>query len=109
MPTVTVSLNGRGYDIACGPGEENRVMEMAGKLRQRLETMSKSVGTAQENFLFAVTSLILTDELDQKEREVAELKLQQMELSLNREAALAETLERLAARIEAIAANLEAA
>ena len=72
MPTVTVFLNGRNYDVACGPGEEARVQEVAGRLRQRMEGLAKSLGSVQENLLFAVTSLLLADELEQREREVAE-------------------------------------
>ncbi len=109
MPTVTVSLSGRNHDIACGPGEEGRVLEMAAKLRQRLEEVGRSVGMAQESFILVVAALLLTDELDQREREVQQLKLQQLEQGLNREASLAETIERLANRIETLAQRLEAA
>jgi cell division protein ZapA len=109
MPTVTVSLAGRNYDIACGPGEEARVQDMAVKLRPRLEEIGRSLGFTQDSFVLAVAALLLTDELDQRESEVQHLRLQQMENSLNREAALAETIERLADRIEALAARLEAA
>jgi cell division protein ZapA len=106
MPTVTVFLNGRNYDVACGPGEEERVQEVAGRLRQRMEGLAKSLGSVQENLLFAVTSLLLADELEQREREVAEL---QASGPTEREAAMVDVLENLAAQIEAIAARLEAA
>ncbi|TXH37114.1 MAG: cell division protein ZapA [Rhodospirillaceae bacterium] len=106
MPTVTVFLNGRNYDVACGPGEETRVQEVAGRLRQRMEGLAKSLGSVQENLLFAVTSLLLADELEQREREVTEL---QAIGPTEREAALIDVLENLAAQIEAIAARLEAA
>lgn len=106
MPTVTVFLNGRNYDVACGPGEETRVQEVAGRLRQRMEGLAKSLGSVQENLLFAVTSLLLADELEQREREVAEL---QAVGPTEREAAMIDVLENLAAQIEAIAARLEAA
>jgi len=109
MPVITVSLFGRNYDIACGPGEEARLQEMAAKLRPRLEEIGRSTGFAQDSFVLAVASLLLMDELDQREREVQELKLQQMETSLNREGTLAETIERLADRIDALAARVEAA
>jgi cell division protein ZapA len=106
MPTVTVFLNGRNYDVACGPGEETRVQEVAGRLRQRMEGLAKSLGSVQENLLFAVTSLLLADELEQREREVSEL---QAIGPTEREAAMIDVLENLAAQIEAIAARLEAA
>ncbi|MDY0883400.1 cell division protein ZapA [Dongia soli] len=106
MPTVTVFLNGRNYDVACGPGEEARVQEVAGRLRERMEGLAKSLGSVQENLLFAVTSLLLADELEQREREVVEL---QAVGPTEREAAMVDVLENLAAQIEAIAARLEAA
>ena len=42
MPTVTIALNGRNYDIACGEGEEARVQELAGELRRRMEGLAKN-------------------------------------------------------------------
>lgn len=109
MPTVTVPLNGRNYDIACGPGEEARVQELAARLRTRMEAVSRSLGGAQENFLFAVTSLLLADELEQREKELSQLRGQAQNAAVGRDATLAKSLEKLAGRIEAIAARLEAA
>jgi cell division protein ZapA len=113
MPTVTIPLNGRNYDIACGPGEEDRVQEVAARLRERMEGVSRSLGgtgaAPQENVLFAVTSLLLADELEQREKELGEARLQLKGSAQHREVNLAQTLERLAGRIEAIAARLEAA
>src|ERR1041384_8197091 len=109
MPPVTIPLNGRSYDTACGPGEEGRVQEVAGRLRERMEGISRSLGGAQENFLFAVTALLLADELEQREKELTHARGQLKESAQHREVNLANTLERLAGRIEAIAARLEAA
>jgi cell division protein ZapA len=109
MPTVTILLNGRNYDIACGPGEEARVQEVAARLRDRMEGISRSLGNAQENFLFAVTALLLADELEQREKELHGAREQLRDAAQHREINLANTLERLAGRIEAIAARLEAA
>jgi len=106
MPTVTVLLNGRNYDIACGPGEELRVEELAARLRTRMEGISRSLGGSQENFIFAVTALLLADELEQREKELSQLRGHNAQ---RREVNLAKTLEKLAGRIEAIAARMEAA
>jgi cell division protein ZapA len=109
MPTVTIPLNGRNYDIACGPGEEERVQEVAARLRERMEGIAHSLGNAQEHFLFAVTSLLLADELEQREKELTAARGQLRDSAQGREINLANTLERLAGRIESIAARLEAA
>lgn len=109
MPTVSVLLNGRSYDVACGVGEEDRVRELANGLRGRMEQLAKSVGAVPENLLFALTALLLADELDQRSKELAQLQAEQRSLADGREAQLANSLETLASKIEAIAARLQAA
>jgi cell division protein ZapA len=109
MPTVTIALNGRNYDIACGDGEEARVLELAGEVRRRMEGLVKNSGPVAENLLFALTALLMSDEIEQKIRTIQGLRAEQEELVQRREIALADTIERLATKIEAIAARLEAA
>jgi cell division protein ZapA len=109
MPTVTIALNGRNYDIACGDGEEARVLELAGEVRRRMEGLVKNSGPVAENLLFALTALLMSDEIEQKNRTIQGLRAEQEELVQRREIALADTIERLATKIEAIAARLEAA
>ncbi len=149
MPKVTVTFNGRTYDIACGIGEEARVQELAGEIRRRMEGMAKNAGSIQETQLFALTALLLADELDQRGREVERAKREQ-ELAManlrneqdarlaaakqdwekeiaalrhgqteaaqrqaqaaeEREGRIADTIDRLAERMETIAARLAAA
>ena len=109
MPTVTIALNGRNYDIACGEGEEARVSELAGEIRRRMESLTRNSGHLSEGMVFVMTALLLADELDQKKRETAKLKDDGRESSLKRELALADTIEALAARVETLAARVEAA
>jgi len=109
MPTVTIALNGRNYDIACGEGEEARVLELAAEIRRRMEGVTKGGHPTNEGMAFVLTALLLADELDQKKREAAKLKEDGREGSLRRELALADTIETLAQRIESLAARVEAA
>ncbi|HVO00637.1 MAG TPA: cell division protein ZapA [Candidatus Cybelea sp.] len=110
MPTVTIALNGRNYDVACGEGEQERVQELAGEIRRRMEGLTRNAGTAMsEGTAFVMTALLLADELDQRKRETSKLKDEGRESSLRRELALADTIEALAKRIETLAARVEAA
>ena len=109
MPTVTIALNGRNYDIACDDGEQARVTELAGELRRRMESLTRNAGNLSEGMVFVMTALTLADELDQKKREALKLKDEGREASLKREVALADTIEALAARVETLAARVEAA
>ena len=90
-------------------GEEDRVRELASRLRGRMEQLGKTVGAVPENLLFALTALLLADELDQRDREISQLRVEQQGLVENRDAKLANSLETLASKIEAIAARLQAA
>jgi cell division protein ZapA len=109
MPTVTIALNGRNYDLAVGDGEEPRVQELAGEIRRRMENLTRSAGNLSEGMAFVMTALTLADELDQKKREANRMKDEGREASLKREVALADTIEALAARVETLAARVEAA
>jgi cell division protein ZapA len=109
MPTVTIALNGRNYDLAVGDGEEPRVQELAGEIRRRMENLTRSAGNLSEGMAFVMTALTLADELDQRKREALRLKDEGREASLKREVALADTIEALAARVESLAARVEAA
>ena len=109
MPTVTVALNGRNYDIACGEGEQARVQELAGEIRRRMEGVTKNAAPMNEGMAFVMTALLLADELDQKKREAAKLQDEGREGTLRRELALADTIEAMANRIESLAARVEAA
>jgi|SRR5687768_14432329 cell division protein ZapA len=109
MPTVTIALNGRNYDVACDEGEQARVTELAGELRRRMESLTRNSGHLSEGMVFVMTALLLADELDQKKRESAKLRDEGRETSLKREVALADTIEALAQRVESLAARVEAA
>jgi cell division protein ZapA len=109
MPTVTIALNGRNYDLAVGEGEEPRVQELAAEIRRRIENLTRTSGAQSEGMVFVMTALMLADELDQKKREANRLRDEGREASLKREVALADTIEALAARVETLAARVEAA
>lgn len=109
MPNVSVTINGRLFDIACGQGEEARVTHLASVLAARMENLSTSLGPVSESMLFAVTALLLTDELEQKTKEADELAANSKNIDQEKELLLVRAIEDMAIRIEALAAKLEAA
>ena len=72
---------------------KNWVQEVAARLRERMEGIAHSFGNAQEHFLFAVTSLLLADELEQREKELTHARGQLKNSAQGREINLASTLE----------------
>ena len=44
MAEVTISINGRAYDIACDHGQEERVIDLAAYIDHKLQTIARSGG-----------------------------------------------------------------
>lgn len=107
MPQVTVTVNGRNFDIACDPGQEQRVTALAGEIDRRVAELSRSVGPVGESRLLLLAALLIADELAETREQVSRLEADR---AGDQEAAhLAERLDHLANRVEAIAARLSAA
>jgi len=60
---VTVSLNGRRYDIACDDGQEEHLTRLAGYVDKRVTELVASVGQVGEARLLVMASLLVADEL----------------------------------------------
>ena len=59
MPIIKI-LN-REYQIACGPGEEAKLLDLASKLNARLQESTKTFRGANELMLLVLTALTLED------------------------------------------------
>ena len=104
MGKVHIVINNRGYDVACDDGQEAAVGELAKDLGQRVERLAQSVGQIGDARLLLMAALLIADELSAAKAELARLAGGDGE-----EDKLAQSLEILASRVEAIAARVEAA
>lgn len=103
MPQVSVTLNGRAYQIACDPGQEDRLRELAGLVDARIAELVQSVGQIGDLRLTVMASLLLADELlEYKEKAAARPDTGPSDPPPPDAA----QLEKLAARIEAVAERL---
>ncbi len=121
MPDVSLTINGRIYKVACGPGEEERLLGLAADLERRVGDLVRAFGQVGEGQLLVAASLLMADELDEARTELAQAKdeLAQAKDGVaalqNGAAARAEAddarraaaIEALAERIEAIAVRIE--
>jgi cell division protein ZapA len=120
MPLVNVLIHGRAYTLACDEGEEPHVRELGEFLDKRVRELAGAVGQAGDARLLLMAGLMVADELnealadvEERDKEIAELKLRLEEASLAEpsdmlgevEDKLSEILESTALRIEAIAAK----
>jgi cell division protein ZapA len=95
MGKVHIVINNRGYDVACDDGQEEAVGALAKDLAHRVERLAQSVGQIGDARLLLMAALLVADELAAAKEEL--------------EDRLAQSLEILASRVEAIAARVEGA
>jgi cell division protein ZapA len=109
MANVTVTLNGRNYELTCNDGQEGHLKELAGDLDRRVQELVKTVGQAGESRLLLMVSLLLADELADANVEIERLQREQGRAPVVDENALTASLEKLAKQIHDIAVRVEAA
>ncbi|HWA44785.1 MAG TPA: cell division protein ZapA [Hypericibacter adhaerens] len=105
MATVTLSLNGRPYEIACDDGQEERLQTLGIDLDRRVSEMARRLGPVADNRLLAMAALVIADELATA-RAAADASVQR---AAERDAAAAaDAVEAMARRMDAIATRLSA-
>lgn len=110
MGQVSVTVNGRQYEVGCDDGQEDQLRRLADYVNTRMSEMVEAVGQIGEARLLLMASLLLADELSEAR---AELKLKRAAPVEGAGAAadhakdvLGAEIETLANRIEVIAARL---
>jgi cell division protein ZapA len=63
MGQVSVTINGRDYDIACADGEEDHVSDLAAQVSARVDQLADNVGQLGEARMLLMACLVLADEL----------------------------------------------
>ncbi|HVJ53871.1 MAG TPA: cell division protein ZapA [Aliidongia sp.] len=107
MAQVEVTINGRGYLVACDDGQENHVARLGQYLDQKVSVLVKSVGQVGDARLLLMAGLLVADELSERSGVPAAPAAAALNGAGIDEAALADTLNGLAERIEAIVVALE--
>lgn len=108
MASVSVTINGRRYEIACDEGQEAQLSRLGRYVDDRVRQLAAAVGQLGDTRLMVMTSLLLADELSDKNDELETYKVAHNASILERkDEVLAEKLDRLTARILQIAESLE--
>ena len=108
MAQVSIKINNRKYQVACDDGQEAHLTRLGNYVDKRLNELIAAVGQVGEARLLVMVSLLLTDELSdlysQKDQGTHIDKL-----SARDEEKACAAIEKLAERIEDIAASFEQA
>ena len=97
MAQVTLSVGGRRYELACRPGEEDHLLQLAAVVDRKANDAGQVVGVTNEARQLLLAALLLADELSDLRSGAPDPA----------GAALARTIDQLAARIEILATRLE--
>lgn len=103
MAEVTLEIGGRSYPVACRDGEEEHLLNLGRLVDAKAQDAGRAMGSMTENRHLLVTALLLADTL--KDEPVAMPAPAASASSDDDEVAAA--IERLAERMERLAAMLE--
>jgi cell division protein ZapA len=116
MAEIDVEINGRSYRIACDDGQESHLTELARYVDQKVSELVTTVGQVGDARLLVMASLLLADELadayaalDDAQEVKDGVEGAARSAAEAAETRAAQAIAALAARIEGIAARLEAA
>ena len=106
MAQVDVSVNGQSYRIACEDGQEDRLVDLAAMVDEKVIGLVNQIGEVGSNRLLVMAALIIADELVDLKNEVGSSR----ELEDNtKQQDMVLTLQEITKRIENIADQVEQA
>ncbi len=103
MANIDVQVAGRSYNIACRDGEEDHLIGLASLVDRRANDAASALGSLSETRQLLFAALLMADDL----KEVRAGAGLPDPVPPPPDPAVAEALERLAARVESLADSLE--
>ena len=111
MSEVTVTINGRDYQVACDEGQEEQLLKLARYVDLKMADLKGSLGQIGDARLLVMSSLLIADGLSDAYQRIDDLESAGDEADPSslaaRDETLAATLEACARKIEDIASRLE--
>jgi cell division protein ZapA len=105
MPQITVTINGHPHAVQCDPGEEHRIRDLARLVEAKVAGFADQFARAGEARILVLAALMLADELTEATDNLRRLGTRAAAAA--DDPLLADGIDRLARRIEAVASRLE--
>ena len=106
MAQVDVSVDGQSYRIACEDGQEDRLVDLAAMVDEKVLGLVNQIGQVGSNRLLVMAALIIADELVDLKNEAG--SSQELEDNTNQQDTVL-ALQEITKRIENIADQVERA
>lgn len=104
MSIVTVIINNKNFQLACGDGEEEQLHNLAAQVNAKIAEIKKASPLASNELLLIMTALSLQEQLQNSLPNSNKLVT---EKANNAEEKLAETLTTIAGYLETLAQKIE--
>ena len=101
--SVNVTIAGRSFRMACGPGEEAHLEALASQIDERINQLRGAFGEIGDQRLTVMAAITIADELAEARKKIASLEKQVA--GAKQEASKAE--DKAAAWVESLAQSLE--
>lgn len=72
MSSVSITVNGRSFTIACDPEQKDRVLELGAYIDKRVQDIASAGAASSDAQLMVLTSLVLTDEIFELQESLAQ-------------------------------------
>ncbi|MEO1702658.1 MAG: cell division protein ZapA [Pseudomonadota bacterium] len=116
MSQVSVNIDGKSYRMACDPGQEEHLIDLASRLDKYVTHLKGSFGEIGDQRLTVMAGIMVMDELVEVQKKIKTLEADMDALRQTRDAALQKAdsvddiltgrLEELAQKLEAVAGKL---
>ncbi|EJF76361.1 cell division protein ZapA [Bartonella birtlesii] len=74
METVSVTIDGKVYRMACNKGQEEHLIELAGRLDQYITHLKKNFGEIGDHRLSVMAGIMIIDEMEEIQQENKKLQ-----------------------------------
>ncbi|MEM0898567.1 MAG: cell division protein ZapA [Pseudomonadota bacterium] len=89
MTQVTVTIDGKSYRMACDPGQEDHLIDLASRLDRYVSHLKSSFGEIGDQRLTVMAGIMVMDELVELQRKVKGLEAEMDSVRKTRDQALA--------------------
>ncbi|EJF74746.1 cell division protein ZapA [Bartonella alsatica] len=74
METVSVTIDGKVYRMACNKGQESHLIELAARLDQYIAHLKENFGEIGDHRLSVMAGIMIIDEMEEIQRENKKLQ-----------------------------------
>lgn len=74
MPQVVVTIDGKTYRMACGPGEEDHLHDLASGVEEKIQGLKDGVGQIGDQRLTIMAAIMTADELADARKRISRLE-----------------------------------